>query len=695
MCEIKERGTVRRISILAFLIAVFSLVSCHKNNAAPSTAITCTTTTSTTSTNASSSSCTDPATGITITISPPTVSVIVATSTQFQAAVSGGTNSIITWQVNGVAGGNDTVGRIDASGKYIAPIALPSPVTVNVAAVSYEDPKLSVAAVATIVAPPKVTISPTSLTVAAGAANTKTFTATVTGAPTTNVDWQVNGILGGNATFGTISAGGVYTAPNTPPIGSTVTVTAVSHDFPASQDHATVTISGYSTSSFQGQFAFSMSGRNASGAFSRAGSFTADGAGNLSGLEDVNPVACVTTNPFSFSGTYTIGPDGRGTMKFADGCTPSTFSFVLVNNSQLQITGFDAAGTATGQANLQDLSAFRASGLNGTYVFDFSGVDGSSKFLSQVGEFTADGLGGIAAGLLDTNDAGTITSQAPFAGSYQVVSGSNGRGTATFGSSHYSFYIVSRGSAKFVGTDATLVVAGVTAQQSPNTTFDLTSLSGNFGFLLTGSGPGGTGAVATAGNFSADGNGHLTAGVLDQNANGAPTANVTFSNGSYTMGSNGRGTATFTTTPNKTFVFYVSTTGNAFFQEVDSNIESDGIFTQQQTSAFSLTSIQGSYALQTTGLSAASLQTLSGQLTADGAGAITSGIIDINTTGTTASEAVTGTYTSPAASGRATLTLNPSSDNRNFAIYVVNSTQVIVMGIDSGRVAAGIMLRRF
>ena len=700
MREFEERGAVRRLPILAILVGALSLVSCHKY-AAPSTAITCTTT-ATTSTTTSTNSCTDPTTAITVTIEPATISLNVETTTRFFANVSGGTNSIVTWQVNNVTGGNDTVGRIDSNGLYRAPATVPSPAIVKVGAVSFEDQKLSATSAATILPPPQVTISPTcTLTpcvVTSGAANTQAFTATVTGATTTNVDWFVNGVLGGNSTSGTISATGIYTAPNTPPIGSTVTVTVESRDFPLASASATVTISGYSTSSFQGSFAFSMSGSNASGVFSRAGSFAADGAGHLSGgLEDVNATSCVTANPISFVGTYTINPDGRGTMTFADGCTPATFSFVLVNSNQLQITGFDAAGTASGQANLQDLAAFRASGLIGTYLFDFTGADGSSKFLSQIGEFTADGLGGITNGLVDTNDAGAITPKVAFTGTYQVSS--NGRGTATFGSSHFSFYVVSRGSAEFVGTDATLVVAGLTTQQAPNSTFSLTSLNGSFAFLVSGSGPGGTGNVATAGSFVADANGHLITGVLDQNANGTPASNVTFSNGSYTVTSDGRGTATFTTTPNQTFVFYLSGTGSAVLQETDSSFASDGIFTQQQSGAFSLASIMGNYSLQTTGLSAASLQTIAGQVSANGSGAIPSGTIDINTAGTlTTGQALTGTYTSPAANGRATITLTSSTDSRTFAIYVVNSRQVLVIESDvasPARLASGAMFRRF
>jgi len=693
---------VRRLPILGLLVGMFALLSCHKYAAPASTAITCTTTTSTTSTTTSSSSCTDPTTGITIAISPTTVSVTVATATQFQAGVSGGTNSIVKWQVNGIPGGNDMVGRIDASGKYIAPISVPSTKTVNVIAVSYEDPKLSVTSVATIVPPPTVTISPTCTTtpctLTSGSANQMTFTGTVTGAATTLVDWQVNGILGGNATFGTITAAGVYTAPNTPPIGSTVTVMAVSHDSPSSLAQATVTISGYSKSSFQGQFAFSMAGSNASGAFFRAGSFIADSAGKLSaGLEDVNASSCAATNPISFVGTYTVSADGRGTMTFADGCTPSTFSFVLVNNNQLQITGFDASGTATGQANLQDPTFFNTSGLIGTYVFDFAGVHGGSA-LSEIGEFTSDGLGKITGGMLDTNDGGAIFSQAPFTGSYVV--NSNGRGTATLGSLNFSFYIVSRGSAKFVGTDPQMTVggvAGVASQQSPNATFDATSLNGNIAFSLAGPVPNGT--LATAGSLSADGNLHITAGVLDENVNGTATQNVVFSNGSYAVAPTGRGTATFTAGGRTyTLVFYLSTQGNAVLQETDSGRTSDGSFAQQQTTGFTQASIQGSYALQTTGLSSASpasTQTIAGPLVADGVGAIPSGTIDINSAGTLASETVSGTYSLPVSNGRATLALNPSTDNRNFAVYIVNSTQVFVIGIDSGRLASGAMYKRF
>jgi len=440
-----------------------------------------------------------------------------------------------------------------------------------------------------------------------------------------------------------------------------------------------------------------MAGSNASGAFFRAGSFIADGAGNLSaGLEDINSAApCATTNPISFVGNYTISADGRGTMRFADSCTPSTFSFVLVNNNQLQITGFDTSGTGTGQANLQDPTFFNASGLINTYVFDFAGVHGSST-LSQIGEFTSDGLGNITGGLVDTNDGGAISPQVPFTGSYVVYP--NGRGTATLGSLSFSFYIVSRGSAKFVGTpNATTAgtVAGIASQQSPNATFDATSLNGNIAFSLAEPFPNGT--IATAGSFSADGNLHITAGVLDENVNGTATSNVAFSNGSYLVTSSGRGAATFTAGGHTyTLVFYLSIPGNAVLQETDSGRTSDGSFMQQQAAAFPPGS---NYAVQTAGLSASSMQTTAGEIQVSLTPlTISLGNLDINTAGTVLSEAVTGTYSSPAANGRATLTLNPptpSTDTHAFTVYFVNFTQAFVLATDATRLGSGAVYRRF
>ena len=67
-------------------------------------------------------------------------------------------------------------------------------------------------------------ISPTNATVKTG--QTQQFTATINGAAVSNPSWFVNGILGGNATIGTISTSGLYTAPATLPSPASVSISA-------------------------------------------------------------------------------------------------------------------------------------------------------------------------------------------------------------------------------------------------------------------------------------------------------------------------------------------------------------------------------------------------------------------------------------------------------------------------------------
>src|SRR5437764_297083 len=169
-----------------------------------------------------------PTAAVSVTISPTSATVAAGGTQQFSATVQNTSNTAVTWQVNGVAGGNATVGTISSSGLYTAPAAVQSTTTVTVTAVSQADATKSASVQVTITptAAVSVTISPTSATVAAG--GTQQFSATVQNTSNTAVTWQVNGVAGGNATVGTISSSGLYTAPAAVQSTTTVTVTAVS-----------------------------------------------------------------------------------------------------------------------------------------------------------------------------------------------------------------------------------------------------------------------------------------------------------------------------------------------------------------------------------------------------------------------------------------------------------------------------------
>lgn len=178
--------------------------------------------------------------GVTVFISPTTVTVVVGTTLQFQFSVTGATDQTVKWKVNDVEGGNDTVGKISTSGLYTAPAKVPSPATVTVKAVANANSSATASATVTVDSGVKVTVSPTRAVVGTG--EKFPFSATVTGPPgftSTGVTWSVNGTGGAN---GSVSPTGEYTAPTSLPNPATATVTATSKDDTTRSASATVAL---------------------------------------------------------------------------------------------------------------------------------------------------------------------------------------------------------------------------------------------------------------------------------------------------------------------------------------------------------------------------------------------------------------------------------------------------------------------
>jgi uncharacterized protein (DUF1800 family) len=72
---------------------------------------------------------------------------------QFTATVNNESSTAVTWQVNGVTGGNSTVGTISTTGLYTPPPAIPNPNAVTVKAVSVAPPTLTATASEAILNP--------------------------------------------------------------------------------------------------------------------------------------------------------------------------------------------------------------------------------------------------------------------------------------------------------------------------------------------------------------------------------------------------------------------------------------------------------------------------------------------------------------------------------------------------------------
>lgn len=100
--------------------------------------------------------------GTTVTVTPSSASVRVGQLRAFAATVTGTTGGV-TWSVNDVPGGDGGVGTIDASGRYLAPAAVPSGGVVTVRATSVAVPTASGSATVTVLPLPSITsVSPSS-----------------------------------------------------------------------------------------------------------------------------------------------------------------------------------------------------------------------------------------------------------------------------------------------------------------------------------------------------------------------------------------------------------------------------------------------------------------------------------------------------------------------------------------------------
>ena len=188
-----------------------------------------------------------------VTVTPSSGKVNKGGSQALSATVGGATDQSVFWSIVGAGSptGDSPHGFIDNAGVYIAPTSVPSPATITVKATAVADATKSGTATLTIQAGSavSVTISPGSGIVATF--GSLQFTASVTGNANTAVTWQVNGAAGGSASTGTVSAAGLFHAPNSVPVLTTgnnsgqttqVVVTAISQADATSSDSVLVTV---------------------------------------------------------------------------------------------------------------------------------------------------------------------------------------------------------------------------------------------------------------------------------------------------------------------------------------------------------------------------------------------------------------------------------------------------------------------
>ncbi|MBI1751682.1 MAG: right-handed parallel beta-helix repeat-containing protein [Acidobacteria bacterium] len=169
-----------------------------------------------------------------VALNPAAVTLGPGASQPFTATVSGSANTAVTWTVDGVTGGNATTGTLAGTGgtvTYTAPAATGSHTVKATSVVATAKGAMAAVTVADPGSVTAVAVNPGTLSLAAGAQGQFTATVSGTGSYSTAVTWS--------AQRGSITSGGVYTAPATS--GSDL-VTATSVQNSAKTGVAAVTV---------------------------------------------------------------------------------------------------------------------------------------------------------------------------------------------------------------------------------------------------------------------------------------------------------------------------------------------------------------------------------------------------------------------------------------------------------------------
>jgi hypothetical protein len=412
----------------------------------------------------------------------------------------------------------------------------------------------------------------------------------------------------------------------------------------------------------KGHYAFFFGGfDDASGApLTLAGSFTADGAGNISaGVLDENgsagPVADV-----AFNGTYNIDANQRGAFTITTAKGSRTFACALgtvvsgIATKGRFVEFDDYTGTAgqrgSGILRLQDPTAFTLASIAGPYAFGFAGVDPGGKREVAVGRFDADGAGAVKNGVEDINDNAVVSNSVSLAGTYTAPSATNGRASITLNASgsvttDLTAYVVSAKEILVVSSDpASSGSTGGLILSQASTSFSTASLSGAAVFYNAGvnaANPG-TAASSEVGIFNADGAGNVTE-VHDQNNGGTLTINASVTGMTYAIATNGR----LALTGGNGFIIYLVGTNKGFVFDPGDTLGLGFLESQAAAPAggFTNASLSGNYAAGTVPPTISVITNESGLASLDGINRFQTNEDVSMTSGLVVNELTSGSYT--------------------------------------------------
>lgn len=621
-----------------------------------------------------------------ISISPTTATVAAAGTQQFSAQVNFSTDTAVIWQVNGTTGGSSSVGTISTSGLYTAPSTFPLVSGVTVTAVAHADNSKKASAAVTVI-PPQFVISPSNPTVAAGA--TTHFTATALNQSVTPT-WSIQCSSPASGACGSIAADGTYTAPLSPPLGGTVTLTASSPNGTATAASVTATIQ-FANASLSGAYVFAFSAVTSNYA-GEAGVVTLDGKGAITGGEF--DTGSNGGTPLAITGgTYSVGTDGRASATLQTAAGTINWTLVLADSTRAFALRDNASKvSASGLLQLQYPAQFAT--LAGNYAFQLSGST-SGAATQEAGAFHADGSGTVTHAAADLVTPSAVTSQPSLTGSYSAPD-AMGRGTLTVGTQTFAYYFADTQHLALVETDGSRAASGQLLAQ-PAGPFSLGSLIGKYSFVLQGVATGGPTAIG--GVFISNGSGAITNRLLD-GFNVPPQLN---SGGSYSLSDSALGRTVLSWTNGSTtssFALYPLADASFAVVELDGASAAAGTVHPISGSFLTVQGLSKGFALQLAGaLSDGTPEFIVGELVLPG-GSSFSGTLDVADGGTlTPSAALSGTLQpTDVNTGRGLAILAGTSavlGNARWNLYMLDDSHVLLLDSASDRMLAGILVRQY
>lgn len=546
-----------------------------------------------------------------------------------------------------------------------------------------------------------VAISPATV-VTVAAKNTQQYTATVTGTTNTAVSWKVNGIAGGDETVGTVDVNGLYMAPMSPPdtASVTITATALADTTKSASSNAKVV---FGDRSLMGPYVASFYGSDSTGTFYAIGSFGASGTGNLiTGSLDFHKMGnrpeVITTVPFN--GSYSVGPDGRGTFSMMtntptinESVGPHNFNLTLTTHQTGRVISASGTTSAQGTFNLQNTVDVSPATLAGSWVF---------RFGNRLGRMDLGPDGQITNAIDDV--MGASFPGTPFSGTFSAAADSTGGLTIndSRAPANFVFRAITMDKLTILSSTPGSMHTGFMERQQPGP-YSPASLKGDFALFDNGSFGSGdifNGVYSGVAHFTSNGAGVISNGLIDLNSNANPPTQTEPIVGTYDISgspiANGRGSVLLNPGPDAlNMVLYMLSPTRAIFTDGNSSQQGSGQMYAQTGGPFSAASLKGNYAMYFSSFFVnAGSSMYSGQASLDGAGNL-AGECDVYDAGVIAPKMpFGGTYTvSPDGRGSANIVINGSTTAVKFVI--VSPTQLLIIGTDGAVVVRGNVDKRF